>query len=401
MPQEEKFKDWWRVLHEHRGAVLVGAVAADTGSLLGESSESVSAAQSIDVSSAVDWSAKLAAALQAPLDAAPLADAVYPDDTVAISVGPDVPGSQALVEALVDQLTAHGVRPQDIRILNADGSRMRSGQAASTTDSSSSTSTDRPRQILHHADDQESLSMVGVSRHNHAIYLNRYLVEADVVIPIVLMNRDEALTLSGSIYPMWSSAETQERLRGHHVEQSEEAKEAESLVCPFLMIGVVPAPGGETGEVIAGVRGALQHYAKHRLKSLWTAAPASHKAVLATLEAHYDLGLWDRLRRALQNALALSAEQAPILLLLGPGVVGSGAGRGGTKKRNAEKARLIEVVEEATRHRPIFLASELDASEIEDLGLGAIESLAEFSKLIQRFPDLAVIRDADRWSILE
>jgi hypothetical protein len=137
------------------------------------------------------------------------------------------------------------------------------------------------------------------------------------------------------------------------------------------------------------------------LKSLWTSAPATHAAVLATLEAHYDLGLWDRLRRALQNAMALSAEQAPIILLLAPGVAGSGTLRGGPRKRSGEKARLIEIVEEATRHRPIFLASELDPNQIEELGMGAIESLSEFSKLIQRHPDLAVIRDADRWRIHE
>lgn len=389
------------MLDEHRGAVLVGAASANSVSAVGQSSQVAPNSRPFGVPVEANWSAKLAAALQAPLEAAPLADAVYPGDTIAISVGPDVPGSHELVEALLGQLTAHGVRAQDIRILSAAGSRVPHGSAHSEDDGLSASSADGARQIIHRADDQESLSMVGVSRHNHAIYLNRYLVEADVVIPIVLMNRDEALTLSGSIYPMWSSAETQERLRGQHVEQSEEAKEAESLVCPFLMIGVVPTPGGETGEVIAGVRGAVQHYAKQRLKSLWTAAPASHAAVLATLEAHYDLGLWDRLRRALENAIALSAEQAPIILLLAPGVAGSGSARSGTKKRNAEKARMIEVIEEATRYRPIFLASELDVNEMEELGLGAIESLAEFSKLIQRYPDLAVIRDADRWRIHE
>ncbi|MDP1560568.1 MAG: lactate racemase domain-containing protein [Pirellulaceae bacterium] len=372
LTNDTNFADWLQAIQDHVGSSQLG----DAG-----------ACPSGEAASEANWQEKLVAALLAPMDAPPLPDVVYPGDCVAISVGRDVPGSCAMVAALVDLLAAQGVKHSDIKVLGK--------VATSAVDDT------QVCRIEHQADDQESLAMVGVSRHNFPIYLNRHLVEADVVIPIVLMNRDEALTLSGSIYPMWSSAETQDRLRGHQAEQSEEAKEAENLVCPFLMVGVIPTPGGEQGEVVAGLRQAVQHYAKHRLKTLWTTAPAQHAAVLATLEAHYELGLWDRLRRAIENAAALSADLAPIILLLAPGVGGSSQPRGSAKKRSGEKSRLIQIVEEVTRQRPIFLASDLDSNEVEELGIGVIDSLAEFKKLIQRSPELAVIRDADRWRIHE
>lgn len=378
LSNDADFTDWMRVILDHPGLMMLGATGAVRSS--GDETDGT-------------WHDKLVAALVAPLEAPPLPDAVYPGDSVAISVGPDVPGSRAIVTGLVHLLVAQGVRFADIKILGPTAALVEPIVMAN----------DQAHvcQIEHHADDPESLAMVGVSRHNFPIYLNKHLVEADVVIPIVLLNRDEALTLSGSIYPTWSSAETQDRLRGHQAEQCEEAKEAENLVCPFLMIGVIPAPGGEQGEVVAGLRPAIQHYAKQRLKALWTAAPAQHAAVLATLEAHYDMGLWDRVRRAIENAVALSSDQAPIILWLAPGVGRSSQPLGSARKRSSEKSRLIEIIEEVTRHRPIFLASDLDANEVEELGLGAIESLAEFQKLINRSPDLAVIRDADRWRIHE
>jgi hypothetical protein len=380
LTNESNFENWLDAINHRDGVSIVGAASGE---------------QSGGVQSDAAWRQKLIAALRAPMDTAPIESLVYPGDSVTISVGPNVPGSAALVETLIELLVAQGVRPADIKILGGTGFKVSSevGDVA--------LSENQVGWIEHQPDNQEALAMVGVSRHNFPIHLNKYLVEADVVIPIVLMNRDEALTLSGSIYPAWSSAETQERLRGNQAEQCEEAKEAENLVCPFLMIGVIPAPGGENDDVVAGLRQAVQHHAKQRLKALWTTAPAAHAAVLATLEAHYDLGLWDRLRRALGNAVALTADQAPIILLLAPGVAGSKPSRGTARKRSGEKARLFEVIEEATRHRPIFLASDLDSSEVEELGLGAISTLEELQRLLKRSPELAVIRDADRWRIHE
>jgi hypothetical protein len=385
LPNESDFENWMQAINDRDGVSLIGAAENDRrrGTLVEAS-----------------WRSKLTNALQNPLDAASLADMVYPGDCVAISVGPDVPGSEALVETLVELLVTQGVRHADITILGGTN-LFAAAEPHLAAPVENQGLENQVRLVAHRADDQEALAMVGVSRHNFPIYLNKHLVEADVVIPLVLMNRDEGLSLAGSIYPTWSSVETQERLRGHQAEQIEEAKEAENLVCPFLMIGVIPSPGGAQGEVVAGLRQAVQHQAKQRLKALWTTAPAAHAAVLATLEAHYDLGLWDRLRHALHNALALAADQAPIVLLLAPGVAGSRQSRTGGKKRSTEKSRLMEIIEEATRHRPIFLASDLDTNEVEELGLGAIATSAELRKLLQRSPELAVIRDADRWRIHE
>lgn len=345
---------------------------------------------------------QLSAAVRQPLDAASLSESVYPGDTVAISMGPGVPHALEWLEALVADLRDLGIRPADISVFGlrcpaTDSNPAAANPAAASLDLSALAEL---HWVEHQADDPQSLAMVGVSRHDHPIYVNRWLAEADVVLPIVLINSEEALTLAGSIYPSLSSVETQERLHQQEPEQQEEAIEAENLVCPFLMIGIIPAPSGQGSEVVAGRRAAVQSHARQRLRDLWTTTPAQHPAVLASIEATTSVGLWERLHHALQNALTLASPLAPIVLLIADPAATANFALGQTnKKRSAPRRRFLELVEEVTRTRPVFLASGLEDGDVEDCGLGAISHWEELHRILERSPAVAWLRDADRWSI--
>lgn len=340
---------------------------------------------------------QLSAAVRQPLDAAPLSESVYPGDTVAISIGPGIPDAADWLAALAAELLELGIRPADVSVFGM--------RRPATASNPSAVSVEAPalaelHWVEHQADDPQSLAMVGVSRHDHPIYVNRWLAEADVVLPMVLINSEEALTLAGSIYPSLSSIETQERLQQQEPEQQEESIEAENLVCPFLMVGIIPAPSGQGSEVVAGRRAVVQEHARQRLRELWTTTPAQHPAVLASIEATTSVGLWDRLHQALQNALTLANSQAPIVLLIADPAATANFALGHTnKKRSAPRRRFLELVEEVTRTRPVFLASNLDNSDVEDCGLGAISHWEELHRILERSPAVAWLRDADRWSI--
>ena len=364
---------------------------------------------------------QLSSAVRHPLDAASLSESVYPGDTVAICIGPGIPHALDWLAALVTDLMELGIRPADIAIFglpcpnqskSATTPLPATETAATVTNAAQEPELQEPelqqpelqwpelQWVEHHADDPQSLAMVGVSRHDHPIYVNRILAEADVVLPMVLINSEAALTLAGSIYPSLSSADTQERLLQQEPEQLEESIEAENLVCPFLMLGVVPAPSGQEPEIVAGRRAAVQSHARQRLRDLWTTTPAQHPAVLASIEATTAVGLWERLYQALLNALTLASPQAPIVLLIADPTATTHFSLGQSqKKRSAPRRRFLELVEETTRTRPVFLASDLEASDVEDAGLGAISRWDDLHRILDRSPTVAWLRDADRWSI--
>jgi hypothetical protein len=349
--------------------------------------------------SATSWADQLLIAVQTPIEGVSLQQSVYPGDTVAICVGPGVPGAASLVTALIDWLLDHGLEANDIVVVDQPA-------VAPLVDLAERGNQEGPArsimQLRHQADDPQTLALVGVSRGDQPIYINSQVAEADVVIPLVVMERDAAQTLAGSIYPGLSSVETQDRLRGHDAELNQESLDAENLVCPFLMIGVIPAPGGERGEVVVGGRRAIQAYAEGRLDDLWTTSAADHSAVIATLEGSHDQGLWERLRRGLENAVRVAGPTAPIIVVLAhPGLVSQFAAAGSGRRKNSERRRLIDLLEDTTRQRPVFLASTAAESVVEELGFGCIATAAELERMLSKNAPIALLRDADRWRIEE
>lgn len=382
---EVEREGWIERVEHHPHVAVVRAVGHTSGTIEGRPS-----AASGELGS-IARRRQLSSAVRAPLDSAPLSESVYPGDTVAISVGPGIPQAHDWLAALAANLIELGIRPADISVF---------GLRCPPATGSEAEPFSELNWVEHQADDPQSLAMVGVSRHDQPIYVNRWLAEADVVVPLVLINSEEALTLAGSIYPSLSSADTQERLQQLEPEQLEESIEAENLVCPFLMIGILPAPSGQGAEVVAGRRAAVQSHARQRLRDLWTTRSAQHPAVLATIEATTSVGLWERLRHALQNALTLAHPQAPIVLLIADPLATANFSLGqSNKKRSAPRRRFLELVEEVTRTRPVFLASGLEGSEVEDCGLGAISRWEDLHRILDRSPAVAWLRDADRWSI--
>jgi len=362
-----------------------------------------------------EWRQRLLTAVAAPVGGLPLRQTVYPGDRVAVVFGRGVSGVEPIALALLDLLREQGVRQEDIVIV---GDPTAKASAAAVLAGS-------PIQWVEHlASDSGSVALVGVSRDDHPIYVNRHLAEADVVIPVVRLCPDVAETLAGSIYPWLSTVETQDRLSGFDRQQQDESIEAEKLVCPFMMIGVIPAPGDEVGEMLAGLRESIQALASQRIHQLWTTQPANFAAVIATVDGGSSQGSWARLQRGLMNAARLADARGPIVLIAeaakleaavrevvedgsqsppGELVDWSAGGEAGRSQvpldLGSDRRQLMACLEDLTRDRPVYLISRLDVDATEALGFGFLSEPHELSRLLDRGDRVALLRDADRWEI--
>ena len=350
------------------------------------------------------WRQCLFAALDCPLDAVPFRETIYPGDKVAIYLGKAVPRPDVLAGGLVTLLQQHGVLLDDIAIVCESEASLGLANPLASAEGEQPVAV---RQVIHRSEDTHEMAMVGVSRDDHPIYLNRWIAEADVVIPIVSLAADPHRTLANSLYPSLSSDETRERLRAQPNQAWEEALEAESLVCPFLMIGVIPLPGDLQGEVVAGLRDSLQGYAEQRLAATWTMPTQAFPLVVATVESATPANFWSQLKQGLQNAARLAEEQAPIVMVVDstesvvpvsppdPDAQDPPQKTKGVKSK--DRRELITLVEELTNHRPVFLAGALGETETENLGFGHIASPEELTRLLNRTPRVAWLRSADQW----
>lgn len=356
-----------------------------------------------------DWEHRLYEKLTRPLGSMlPLQQQVFPGDTIAIALGDQVPAVASLVESLLQILLKQGIRPGDIVIVSPGplpelhlsvphrmlASTIQSQGAASSSAASASLS-DAPLEaaplestplesalpdnavegidsvgvVVHQAANTDQLAMVGVSGAGHPIYLNRWIAEADVVIPIVLMESIQASegdslgretnqtfqdspttdtpdkvlapsnashflsegqhsVRSGYLYPELSSAPTQARLQSDP-QGLQEQQDAENLVSPFFLIGVVPAPGNQIGEILVGPRHEIQPLANQCIRQFWsTTAKADYSAIVATIEGNRAMQTLANVYLSLQNASRLVDPHSPIVLvslLGGDGVAGAAA----------------------------------------------------------------------------
>jgi hypothetical protein len=62
---------------------------------------------------------------------------------------------------------------------------------------------------------------------------------------------------------------------------------------------------------------------------------------------------------------------------------------------------LIDLLEDTTRQRPVFLASTAAESVVEELGFGCIATAAELERMLSKNAPIALLLDADRWRIEE
>ena len=208
-----------------------------------------------------DLTGAASAALEQPLDFPPLRQSVVSGDRVAVALEAAVPQASLLVSAVVSHLLGAGIAAGDIFIVHPGRDR------AGADDALRSELPAEVRKsieiVAHDPAHRDGLSYLAANRDGDPIYINRRLVDADVVLPIGCIRLPSTpgyFGVNATLYPTFSDAATLDRYHATDAEPSDdetsrrrqEADEIAWLLGVLLTIQVVPAAAGGVLHVVAG-----------------------------------------------------------------------------------------------------------------------------------------------------
>ena len=146
-------------------------------------------------------------ALQRPSDFPTLGAAIVSGDRVALAVDPNIPGIEHVIRGTLKALEKTSAGEIDIVI----------GDEAQdeTVEAIREEVADAIGVVRHHSADRESVRYLGANENADPIYLNRRLVDADFVLPIVAgrpLDTSQSCDLSG-VFPAFADSASKRRYR--------------------------------------------------------------------------------------------------------------------------------------------------------------------------------------------
>ncbi len=155
------------------------------------------------------------AALETPVDFPPLRQAVVPGDRVVIALDSDLPAVASVLAPLIRVLHAAGVEQESIRIAVTRESTALSAKVF-----------DPVLVSIHNPDDRDQIAYLATTGSGRRVYLNRYLTDADFVLPVGTLGFSGNSGYRGpwtALFPSMSDSETlRSTANGTIVDESEE-----------------------------------------------------------------------------------------------------------------------------------------------------------------------------------
>jgi nickel-dependent lactate racemase len=362
--------------------------------------------------------AAMKAALEQPLDYPSLGQCTTPGDRVAIAVGAEVPQVAKVTAAIVQALLASGVDADGLTILQSTGE---TGSSAEDPCSLLATTVaERIRVRTHDPADRRNLAYLAASETGEPILLNRMLTDADVVLPVGVMQPDRATGYYGihtALYPEFSDFKTQARFRkhdrfsdnGHHRELRHEVNHVAWLLGVNFTVQIVPAAGDEVLHVLAGQSDAVRHRGHELYRDAWT-WPVTERAelVIAAIEGGPSHQTWENLGRVLESAGRLVDDGGAIAVCCelaatpGPavqrlmGAPGRDAALRHIRRDNPRDLLPALQLARALESHRVYLLSRLDAELVEGLEMIPVESPDDICRLAQRSRSCLVVANAVR-----
>lgn len=337
-------------------------------------------------------------AMAAPIQYPPISEAIFPGDLVAIAIQSNLPQAGSVLEAIIDPL-------QDFDIVIVAG-------ANSVQQLESVAIADMPianaKLVVHDCSDESSLAMIGINSKEEPVYLNRDLVEADVVIPIGCPSEDGAGGALDCIYPFFSGTADQVSFeQATEKQRPGRVRLANNLLGSFWSIQLVIGPGDEIHSVLVGETERVIAAAKEASDLVWKVDLENEaELAIATIESRASKPTWQDFCAALRAADRATKPGCPIVVCseidsmpdkkIRQALMMAFETQPNSKsKLSAELLQISEIV----RERTIFSRSELTQAKTEELGLGFIADDTEFQRIIDNNPNGVLLRDAHRCKI--
>ncbi|EMI21362.1 hypothetical protein RMSM_01700 [Rhodopirellula maiorica SM1] len=364
-------------------------------------------------------------ALRAPADFPPLTAAIAPGDRIALAVDPNVPDLCNVIRGVLLEIEEADAETIDIVLWDETGDEVYQ-QLESEFETIAHV-------IRHDSQKRDLLRYLGADIDADPIYLNRFLADADLVLPILAARPGDAVgdnELSG-VYPMLADSNTRLRhQKSLHQPPGKKKTSNETHVGWMLgvqvMLAVAANPDGDVGSVFAGTPEATRRWFE-RPRHSDDDFPPSAALVVATLEDTKQQNSWANLARAI--VAAASHTQPGGTIVLWSQIDDSPSDRlvlrlssdreldelehddqEGSAEELAEQSMLgqsedgfiiwddsIAIADSIQRVRSeyrLLLHSKLSTEMAESLGLGAIESLDALEHLSKSFDSCGILRAA-------
>jgi nickel-dependent lactate racemase len=354
----------------------------------------------------------VARAIESPLAFPPLRRAVVPGDHVAVVFEAGTPRPMAMIGPVIECLMGCQVQPHDVCIVEASLGATPSGMSPGGLPPGI-------RLVHHEPMDRNELSYLATTKLGTRVYLNREVVDADLVVLLGPVAYHPILGFQGtssSIFPGLADETARQafrvRVNGPHSSAAQrtvrdEADEVAWLLGVQFAAGLVVGRGGEPTAVIAGHWPDVQREAERVLASCWTHRVARRAdLVVAAVSGAAEHQTIERLGAALDAAMRCVQSGGRIAVLSAVG------GEPGPTLRAAARiqdpAKVLDYLRKhaesdcistwqiarAGQHARVGLHSRLAEDLVEELGMTPIASVAEVQRLIDQSRSCLVLNDA-------
>ncbi len=366
-----------------------------------------------DCPSIADVAGAVTQAIEQPLAFPSPRRAVVPGDHVAFVLDYGIPQPAELLAPLVEHLVGAAVQPVDIVIVEVPHSKSASnGLTADAIPPGI-------RLVRHDSLDRDRLSYLASTKSGERIYLNRDVVDADLVVLVGRVDYHSILNYRGTgsgLFPGLADDATQKQFRRQITaaitKTSQRAARHEVDEVAWLLgiqfaVQVVLGRGSEIVSVLAGRCGEVQQESERRLDRFWnrTASRRAELVVAAISDKPKNQG-FEQLGLVLETALGLVQDGGRIVVFSSldavPGVNLSSA------QKIQDPAKIMDHVRShpeadaistwqiasACRRCRVYLHSRLPNEFIEDLAMTPIDSAAEVQQLVKQVSSCMILNDA-------
>ena len=336
-------------------------------------------------------------AFAAPIDYPAISEAIIPGDIVAIALQSNLPGAAKLLEAII-----HPLQDFDIVIVAGADSVQQLKNVAIAEMSANA------KLVVHDSSDETSLAMVGINAKAEPVYLNRALVEADVVIPVGFPSENGAGEFQDCIYPFFSGLADQAGFEAAtELQRPARVRLANNLLGSFWSVRLVIGPGDEIHKVFVGETEKVSEAAKEASDEVWKVdLETESDLAIATIESQASAPTWQDFCSALRAADQATKQGCPIIICSDIESMPEKKIRQAltmafeTQPNSVSKLPPeLHQISEIVRERTIFALSKLPQSKTEELGLGYIADASEFQRIVDQNPNGVLLRDAHRCKI--
>lgn len=345
--------------------------------------------------------------LAAPRDYPALAECVVPGDSIALLVDPNVAQPVDLIAGVFRYLLQMDRKPARITVVLAP---TENGLIAEVEQQiATSSSNVECRGVVHDPSDDDQLSFLMATQEGAAVYVNRHLTEADMVLPLLATRLDRTLGYRGAytgIYPTFGDRASAQRLAGTSATTARgETNEVGASLGLHFTLAVVPGSQGGVAEVIAGEAYAAETAACRLAERYWTLS-TEHPAQVVIAALSGSEQSWASLAPLLFQLDAFGAPDSVFVICtdiaqpparaihcLTDWDVDPDAAFRQIQQQESDDAQTALLLGQLRETNRVFFMSRIDDSLVEDLGLGVLNDADDLSRLCAG-KTVAIVEDA-------